>query len=410
MTMPPAPPPNDEVSLRELYLVVRRHVWAIVVFAAAVALLVFAVVALRPASYEAEATTAVARAPISVQQESGLAFRPELDVSFDTYQTLAFSRGVFERVLAAVPAAELSSSEIRDAVSLERLAGAANQPTALLAVAHRARHGDPQVAADLATAWATVTIDTVRTLLNDNLDAIERITIDGVASASRAVEAAEQDLRDLRESQDGVSDQRRLTSLQARLNDLDVRADEIARSLRSREAEAASLATRVAEGGDEFVVLSDSPEVALTVAGSLWATEARLAALRAELEIVEAQRERLRAEIAALSTSVVRYQSDLDRLARRAEQAQRGYTTLANIEPTVAYVAQLAPTGARVLAEAAVPNRPASRNVIVTTVLAGVVAGFAALVIVLLREAVRDPVEPRAAPRRGALARHERDA
>jgi uncharacterized protein involved in exopolysaccharide biosynthesis len=410
MTMPPAPPPNDEVSLRELYLVVRRHVWAIVVFAAAVALLVFAVVALRPASYEAEATTAVARAPISVQQESGLAFRPELDVSFDTYQTLAFSRGVFERVLAAVPAAELSSSEIRDAVSLERLAGAANQPTALLAVAHRARHGDPQVAADLATAWATVTIDTVRTLLNDNLDAIERITIDGVASASRAVEAAEQDLRDLRESQDGVSDQRRLTSLQARLNDLDVRADEIARSLRSREAEAASLATRVAEGGDEFVVLSDSPEVALTVAGSLWATEARLAALRAELEIVEAQRERLRAEIAALSTSVVRYQSDLDRLARRAEQAQRGYTTLANIEPTVAYVAQLAPTGARVLAEAAVPNRPASRNVIGTTVLAGVVAGFAALVIVLLREAVRDPVEPRAAPRRGALARHERDA
>ena len=405
--MPPTPPPNDEISLRELYLVVRRHALVIVAFAASVALLVFVVVALRPASFEAEATTAVVRAPISVQQESGLAFRPELDVSYDTYRTLAFSRGVFDRVVAAVPGAGLSSSEMRDAVSLERLAGAANQPTSLLAVAHRARRGDPQIAAELATAWATVTIETVRTLLNDNLDAIERITIDEVASAGRALEAADQDLRELREAQDGISDQRRLTNLQARLNDVEVRADEIERSLRSREAEAASLATRVAEHGDEFVVLSDSPDVALTVAGSIWATEARLAALEAELEIVESQRERLRAEIAALSSRVVRYQSDLERLTRRVDQAQRGYTTLANIEPTVAYVAQLAPTGARVLAEAAVPNRPAARNTVVTTVLAGVVAGFVALGLVLLREAVRDPVAPRAAPRRGAVARQE---
>jgi uncharacterized protein involved in exopolysaccharide biosynthesis len=411
MSMPPTRPPNDEVSLRELYLVVRAQAFAIVVFVAVVAVVVYAAVATRPVSYVAESTAAVSRAPISVQEEAGLVFRPELDVTYDTYQTLANSRGVLERVFEAVPAATLSLAAAGEAFSLERLAGSANQPSNLLAVAHRVRHGDAEVAAELATAWSAITIETVRALLNENLTAIERITTDGVAIARSNLEAAEDALGDLVTNQGGMPLPQRLTFVQGRLEELEALEGEITRLIRTREAEAASLSGRLVEDREETVVLSEAPEVGLSVAGALWTIEARLAALRAEQEAVAAQRDAFAAEAATLLPDASRFQLDLDRRMRARSQAQRSLDTLTNIEPTVAYVAQLAPTGVRVLSEAAVPTRPQPRNAVVVAALAAVAAAFAALVFVLLREAVRDPAAPVAPrsghgpPRRGAAGR-----
>jgi uncharacterized protein involved in exopolysaccharide biosynthesis len=392
MTTATTPPPNDEVSLRELYLIVRRNALGIVAFVSLVAIVVAAVVVTRPAVYRAEATTAVARAPITVEQEFGLAFRPELDVTFEAYHTLAFSRGVLERVIAAVPDADLTLTEARAAFSLERLAGTLAEPSILLAVSHQVMNGQAEQAAELATVWADATLETIRALLNENLEAIDRITSEELAAAGAALERAEEAFRALHEAQDGLADPQRRTHLQVRLSELEWRGDEVTRLISGREAEAASLSERLGDGGDELVVLSDAREVALTVAGAVWAIEAQLASLRAERDTIERQRAALQEELAALVPNVARFQIESQIRGRAVVQAERAFDTLADIGPTVAYAAQVAPTGARILSEAAVPTAPEGRRTGVMAALAAVVAAFAAIVFVLLREAVRAPM------------------
>jgi uncharacterized protein involved in exopolysaccharide biosynthesis len=387
-------PPSDEISLRDLYLVVRRSALWIALVAIAAAAVVAAVLYVRPPSYLAEATTSVARAPISVQQEAGLAFTPQLDVPFDSYQTLAYSRGVLERVAAAVPEADLQLSALAEVLTLERLAGSASQPSSLLAVAHRARSRDPEIAARLANSWAETTIQTVRALLNENLDAVERITSEGLLQAEAAMTAVETELAALREREAVAADPMRLRALQERLLELERRRDELDRLIGAREAEARSLGSREGAEDDDRVVLTDAPEVALTLTGARWALEARLESLRAERASIVTQVQALEAQVAELSVAVVRYQSELSRLTRAFEQAQRTARNLATIEPTVEYVARLAPTGARMLSEAAVPTRAEPRRIAVVTLLTVIVAAFAGVVFVLLREAVRDPAAP----------------
>jgi uncharacterized protein involved in exopolysaccharide biosynthesis len=91
---------------------------------------------------------------------------------------------------------------------------------------------------------------------------------------------------------------------------------------------------------------------------------------------------------------VARSEVELARQQRMVEAAQQSVDRLAAIEPTLEYVAQLAPTAARVLGEALVPTRPESRRTAVVAILAATVAAFAAVLVVLLREAVRDPDAP----------------
>src|SRR6056297_546624 len=119
LRVPATSAPSDEISLRELYLVLRRRALWIALAAAAVAVAAYAVLSVRPDVYVAEATGTVSRTPVSVQGNTGLVFRPELDISFDTYTTLAYSRSVLETVLQAVPEAELDLARVRDALTLE---------------------------------------------------------------------------------------------------------------------------------------------------------------------------------------------------------------------------------------------------------------------------------------------------
>jgi uncharacterized protein involved in exopolysaccharide biosynthesis len=382
--------PSDEISLRELYLVLRRRFVWIVAAALLAGAAAFVVMATRPAVFLAEATSVVARTPVSVAGESGLLFRPELDVTYETYATLAYSRGVLEAVLEAVPEADLGLARAREALVLERLAGSANQSSSLLAVAHRARAGDAPVAAALATEWTRATIATVQALLNENLDAVERITSAELDLARNGLEEAERALRDFREANDATADPDRLLATRLRSVALAQRRDELQRQVAAREAELASLLARA--DATETVSLSDAPDVPLTVAGAIWALEARIASAQAELGSLEGQALAVRAEVDALSGAVARVQTMVASLERAVVRADAEVATLAAIEPTVAYVAQLAPAGARVLGEAAVPAEPEGRSTLLIALLAAVVVGFAGVVVALLAEAVRDPV------------------
>ncbi|MFN2323817.1 MAG: hypothetical protein ABR510_12770, partial [Trueperaceae bacterium] len=365
-----------------------RFLW-IVVAALVAGVVAYLALATRPAAYVAEATAVVARTPVSVAGETGLLFQPELDVTYETYTTLAYSRGVLEAVLEAVPEAGLNLARARDALVLERLAGSANQASSLLAVAHRARAGEPPVAAALATQWTRATIATVQALLNENLDALERITGTNLDLARLELDRAEEALRSFRETNDAAADPSRLADTRRRLAVLAVRRDDVQRLLAAREAELASLGSR----GDltETVALVDAPEVPLTVTGATWALEARIAGLRAELDLLVTQESDVIAEIGELATTVARVQTTVVGLERTVRRADAEVASLAAIEPTIAYVAQLAPAGARLLGEAAVPTNPEGRSTLLVALLAAVVVGFAGVVVALLAEAVRDP-------------------
>jgi uncharacterized protein involved in exopolysaccharide biosynthesis len=388
--VPSAPPPaSDEVSLRELYLVLRRRAVWIVLAAVVAGGVAAAVMALRPAVYVAEASAVVARTPVSVSGDAGLQFRPELDVTFETYTTLAFSRGVLEEVLDAVPEADLTLGQVRAVLALERLAGSANQSSALLAVAHRAQGGEAAVVAALASRWAEATIATVRALLTENLDSVEAITSRELVAARAALDEAETALLDYRVANEGASDPVRLANVRQRQALLTTRGDELVRMIGAREAELESL--RASGDPTAMVVLSDAPDVMLSIAGAVWTLEARLAANRAELAQLATQQAPLTEEVDRLSAAVARFQTTVAGLERAVLRADAEVASLAAIEPTVAYVAQLAPAGARVLSDAAVPAMPEGRSTLLVALLAAVVVGFAGAVAALLAEAVRDP-------------------
>lgn len=385
--------PSDEISLRELYLVLRRRALVIAVAALVVAVAAYVMLTLRPDVYVAEAIGTVSRTPVSVQGDRGLVFRPELDVSFDTYTTLAYSRAVLEAVLEAVPEADLDLAQAREGLTLERLAGSGAEAASLLAVAHRARSRRPEVAAALATRWAEVTIATVRDLLSENLATVERITNSGLVTSEAALADAEDELRAYREANDAEADPRGLDNARLRASALAERGAELARMAAGREAELVSLRAR--DDPNAEIVLGDAPDVPLTVEGAVWALEARIAGFLAEAERLAEQRVELEAEIASLSASVARVQTTTATLNRAVARAATEVDALAAIEPTVAYVAQLAPAGARLLGEAAVPAHPERRPRLTVALLAGLVTAFAGVVLALLAEAVRDPRSPR---------------
>jgi len=416
-TATPAPP-SDEISLRELYLVLRRRAPWIVAAAVLAAVVAFVVFSAGPAIYVAESTAVVARTPIQVSLAGGLRFSPEVDVTFETYQTLAFSRGVLEAVLPFHEAGDLA--RLRGALAIERVAGSANQPSGLLAVVHSVRSGEPGGAAAAADAWAEATVAAARRLLLENLDAVETITSEDLAAAIAQLASLEAELERFQASA-GV------TSLRTRVGGaLDASASPTLAGQMTRgtleqaiaEAEASLRRNRVVSGevaaelaalraraevtaADVPVTLFSAPGVILTLEGAIASVEVRAAALESErgalsLELADLRRERDVAGAALAEANVT-----LAGLERAVVGPRQVVASLAAIEPAVAYVARVAPSGARVLSQAVVPSAPEPRRRALVAALAAVVVGFAGVVVALLAEAVRDPraaSAPRPAP------------
>lgn len=385
----PAPPP-DEISLRELYLVLKRRAPWIAAAAVVAAVAAGLFLASRAPTYVAEATAVVARTPIEVDLGTSLRFRPEVDLTFDTYQTLAFSRGVLEE-LALERSVEVA--ELRRALTLERVSGAANQATSFLAVAHQVADRDPQRAARLANLWAEATVRRARDLMLENLDAVEVITGEGLVAAREALLRAEVALQEYT-AEAGIESlrSRALALLEA---ESEAAADErdARLSLGRLRAELESLEARRRSDGDGGlgVVLTSAPEVTLTLDGaiaslraSVAGLEARLAAWVDEVDALATERQAVATELAVASVRLGQLQRDVDDQRRQVE-------ALATVEPGVAYVAQVAPSGARVLSAALVPTEAESRRALLIALLAAVVVAFGGVVVALLAEAVRDP-------------------
>ncbi len=385
----PRQPSDEEISLRELYLILRRRSLWIVLAAALAALATYGYMSTRPATYLAEATTVVARPPIEVDLGTNLRFRPEVSVSFDTYSTLAFSRGALEAVL---PFHERDTvAALEDVLSLERVAGTATQPTTFLAVVHRVRSADPEAAAASVTAWVEATIATVRSLMLESLDTVELITGEALALARTRVRDSEAALERHRAEAAAESLRSRLSGMDVHVVELEHAALTLARAISARSAERDAFARQRDEvGGDLGVVLVDAPEVVVDLDGAVRSLEARIDALRGERELVFDQLHELGAQRGHLAGALADATVRTAELERGVREARQTLEMLAALDPNVAYVAQLAPSGVRVLSAATAASTEPRRSVLVA-LLAGAVTLFVGVVLALVAEAVRSP-------------------
>ena len=388
-TATPAPP-SDEISLRELYLVLRRRAPWIVAAAAVAAVAAGLVLSRQAPTYVAEATTVVARAPIEVDLGTGLRFRPEVNLTFDIYLTLAFSRGVLEEL--ALERA-VAVADLRRALTLERVTGTTAQASSFLAVAHQVSDRDPQRAARLASLWAEVTIQRARDLLLENLDAVELITGVGLEGARALLLEAEIAHQRYLADEEVVAQRSRFGALDIAVSQAadDLRGAELLLAQR-RSEHAAWLAQRAAaDDGALLVVLTYAPEAAVTLDGAIASLHARIAGDEARIDGWRTAAERLSAERSALGRDLADVTVQLGLLQRAVNDQRRAVDALSTLEPGVAYVAQVAPSGARVLSAALVPTEPESRRTLLIALLVAVVVGFGGVVFALLAEAVRDP-------------------
>ncbi len=379
---------SDEISLRELYLVIRRSAPWIALAALLVAAAAFAWTSTRPLSYVAEATTVVARAPIEVDVGTNLRFRPEVTITFETYDTLAFSRSVLEAVLPHHEAGDLRA--LRGVLALQRVAGTATQPSTFLAVSHDVRSRDPEVAARAASAWVDATLATVRALSLENLDVLEEVTSDSLVLARARVRAAEEALEGVWAEAAPDALRRGITAADQAALELEAMLREVDRELSERRAERVSLLGFDA-GLTAGVVLMHAPDVVVDVAGAVASLDARIAALEARREGAATQLVEVRDERSRLARSRADATARIAELEREVSEALKSLGVLTAIDPNVARVAQLVPSGARVLSPPTVPGRPEPTRATLIALLAAAVTAFAGVVVVLVAEAVRPP-------------------
>ncbi len=230
-------PYQDEISLRDLYLILRRNLLFILALVTVAGLATFFIARLLPTLYEAESATLVTPQPIQLQSAENLSFRPSNDVSFEAYQTLAQSRPVIEATLAALPEAGLSYRDFGGEV--EVLIGP-QQPdqSAPLSVIHRVRHQEPELASRLANTWAEQTLEAVRNALLASLEPISERTREEIAGLRQDLEATEAAYETFQAEDQGGTLQALLGAATQRLTELERNRARLERQQAADEARA----------------------------------------------------------------------------------------------------------------------------------------------------------------------------
>jgi uncharacterized protein involved in exopolysaccharide biosynthesis len=419
-----APRHDDEISLRELYLILRRGLPLIAGLTVVAALVAFALTALRPAVYESEATVVSAPTAIDVQDQGALAFAPRSAIAFETYEDIASSRGTFERALTLLREAGVeappSFRELRAGATVERLAGPSGSDASTpLTVVHRVAWTDPALAARYADAWSEATVEQVRSTLLADLEPTRAQTLRTIATLEAELQQAEaayeafaaQDLDGARQRLSTARWRASLLTDQALALDLEIArlTDEVASWA---DAAGASVRIPLSDAAIELLVdlgrldgaaaarwravAPDGAAAPADVASVVAVTE--LQDLAANLAGTLAERAALQDEVAANTERVAELQGLVARLEteergvmRRLDEATSAYRSVRSIEPALAFVAELTPGNTRVLNRAQEPIEPSGTGALLIALVAAVVAFLAATLFVFLREAVREP-------------------
>jgi uncharacterized protein involved in exopolysaccharide biosynthesis len=389
---------EDEISLRDVYLIFRRGLPLIFISSLAAGVLAFIISSVLPSVYEAETTVLISPPAVNVEGTPNLSFRPSSEVSFEAYETLAESRGVKGEAVQSVDP-DLSYSDM--AGSVQELIGpqGAGQSAPLL-VSHTVRDTDPERAAQLADAWANTTLTAVRDSLFANIEPINDVT-------AQALEPLRTELATARGALEAFEASDNSESLQATLNTL----SQLIASARSglvTTSQVSLAQTGEIPQGRSAINLESTLDSATQVnlAQEIAAQEAYIASLganataqdRADLAALQARQQAMQEQLSSYEQEFQETRQTLASLERQRhelesalENAEEAYQSVLRLQPMIAYVSELSPTNARVLSSAtmSIPSEPVAPNRLLNTALAIVIVGLLTLVFVFLREAIR---------------------
>ncbi len=393
---------NDEISLRDVYLIFRRGLPLILVASLLAGVLAFVVSSLLPKVYEAETTVLISPPAVNVEGTQNLSFRPSSEVSFEAYQTLAKSKGVLGEAAQNIDP-ELSYADINGTV--QELIGpqGAGQSVPLL-VTHTVRDSDPERAIQYADAWATATLMAVQRSLFANIQPINTVTIQAIEPLRENLATAEAALETFEATDQSEALQATLNSLAGLIaasksgvvttSQLSLaQTSEIPQESTQREP----IALESTLQADSYFNLAQeiaAREAYLESLGGGTAQErAELAALQARQTLLQTQLTRYETDFQSTRQSLATLQRQRRELELTLEDAREAYQSVSRLQPMIDLVSKLSPTNARILSSASSTvssqPEPVGPNRLLNTALAVVGVGLLALVFVFLREAVR---------------------
>jgi uncharacterized protein involved in exopolysaccharide biosynthesis len=416
---------NDEISLRDLYLILRRGLPLIVGVAVLAAAVTLVVLNLRSERYQAETTVLVNPTPVTVQGTSNLVLEQRNHISWETYETIAFSRAVLEDTVSRLGDGELSVGQILGSGKLTKLVGP-QQPTqvAPLTISHAFVHYDPELAAAAADAWATATLETVRASTLASLETVRNATTQQMTSLEEQLASLEERWVAFQSEDESALVAARLAGLAERFPLTESALETVERDLAATVGMSQALGA-VEAPGSRVGPASADPDAALALLGGRGALPAEtIAQLVAMLEqsgaadadlvtmVRQVELQRLTAEHAGLIAEHEATQAQLERMRESGQQlrerqaalvierdkleqqltvARSAHADLSRLEPVIDYILQLAPTNSRILNPASVPSSPVGPRRMLVTVLAGLVGAMLGLLYVFLSAAVAEP-------------------
>jgi uncharacterized protein involved in exopolysaccharide biosynthesis len=416
---------NDEISLRDLYLILRRGLPLIVGVAVLAAAVTLVALNLRSERYQAETTVLVSPTPVTIQSTGNLVLEQPNHISWETYETIAFSRAVLEETVSRLDSAGVSVGLLMGSGKLTRLAGP-QQPTqvAPLTISHAVVHHDAKQAAAAVDAWAAATLDTVRASGLASLETVRKATTQQMASLEEHLALLESRWTAFQTEDESAMIEARLAGLAERFPETESTLETVERDLAATVGMSQALAAVGASAGTSGPASAD-PDAALALLGGRGAlaaeTIAQLVAMleqtgaadadlvtmvrQVELQRLTAERAGLIAEHEATETQLERMREsgqrlrerqaalviERDKLQQRLTVARSAHTDLSRLEPVIDYILQLAPTNSRILNTASVPSAPIGPKRLLVTILAGLVGAMLGLLFVFLSAAVAEP-------------------
>ncbi len=423
--------PNDEISLRELYLILRRGWRLISLVSVGVAAVALAFMLLLPTRFEATASVRVA--PLKVQGQTlqnGQVQNDIVDVNsvtqvgFDAYRTIALSNDVLSAALKAVPntPAGLTAKQLAASATVTKVSGASGEP---LILAQSVTWGVPAQAAALANAWAQASATAVQATVGRSLGHVRTTLDDQLGSLSTALDKAEATWAAFQKQDARTSLQAQLDALDTRTTTAQQQLDELDRQIATAKAQQALLQGVIDARGQGSAAGLDAQMQALSAQGVLPSGLARqlsdalasvpggpgladqdlatlvaraqlqqqaadLAGYVAERSTIVDQLDGFAHQASVLRDQLASQQQTAQRLQRQLDTATQAYDQVAQAAPLVDVADKLVPSMAGVFSSASVPASPQPRRTAVVTAVAFILALFATVLFVFLRAAVAD--------------------
>ena len=195
---------NDLISVRDIYLILRRGLPLIIVVSLLVAIVTFFYFSLKKDIFEASATAAVSPSGLDIRNANGISFSPQTSPSFETYKSLAYSDSVVISVLEAVkveyPKLDIGIQAFKRLSDVEKIYGPlSNRPDTAdrvtLAVSQKVKHENAAISVALTNAWTEKTIDIVRSTLSGSLNSIDSLTKTSLNGARENLEKSQEALK-----------------------------------------------------------------------------------------------------------------------------------------------------------------------------------------------------------------------